>query len=74
MLIHSIGVFTFILLFLSRKLETSQELKKFLILLLILFIGVYVYKNHDDFPYYHLTYALNLSENKFIIHKLIHSY
>jgi len=38
-----------------------------LVLLLILFIGVYVYKNHDDFPYYHLTYALNLSENKFII-------
>ena len=31
------------------------------------FISLYVYKNHDDFSYYHLTYALNLSENKFII-------
>ena len=30
-------------------------------------IGIYVFKNHDDFPYYHLTYALNLSQNKFII-------
>ena len=67
LIIHSIGVFTFILLFLSRKSESLEELKKFLVLLLILFIGVYVYKNHDDFPYYHLTYALNLSENKFII-------
>ena len=67
LIIHSIGVFTFILLFLSRKSEGLQESKKFLVLLLILFIGVYVYKNHDDFPYYHLTYALNLSENKFII-------
>ena len=67
LIIHSIGVFTFILLFLSRKSESLQESKKFLVLLLILFIGVYVYKNHDDFPYYHLTYALNLSENKFII-------
>jgi len=67
LIIHSIGVFTFILLFLSRKSESLQESKKFLVLLLILFIGVYVYKNHDDFPYYHLTYALNLSENKLII-------
>ena len=55
LIIHSIGVFTFILLFLSRKSESLEELKKFLVLLLILFIGVYVYKNHDDFPYYHLT-------------------
>ena len=30
-------------------------------------IGAYVFKNHDDFPYYHLTYALNLSENSFIV-------
>ena len=30
-------------------------------------IGAYLFKNHDDFPYYHLTYTLNLSENKFII-------
>ena len=30
-------------------------------------IGAYIYKNHDDFPCYHLTYALNLSENKFIV-------
>ena len=24
-------------------------------------------KNHDDFSYYHLTYALNLTENSFIV-------
>ena len=30
-------------------------------------IGAYVFKNHDDFPYYHLTYALNLSENSFVV-------
>ena len=29
--------------------------------------AIYVSKNHDDFPYYHLTYALNLSENGFLI-------
>ena len=36
-------------------------------MLIIFLIGAYVFKNHDDFPYYHLTYSLNLSENKFII-------
>ena len=30
-------------------------------------IAAFVYKNHDDFSYYHLTYALNLSENSFIV-------
>ena len=33
----------------------------------IFLVGAYVYKNHDDFSYYHLTYSLNLSENQFII-------
>ena len=40
-----------------------KELKNIFYLVFIFLIGIYVYKNHDDFPYYHLTYALNLSEN-----------
>jgi hypothetical protein len=32
-----------------------------------LIIAAFVFKNHDDFSYYHLTYALNLSENSFIV-------
>ena len=32
-------------------------------LLLILFIGVYVYKNHDDFPYYHFPYTYYLTQS-----------
>ena len=36
-------------------------------LLLIFWIGNYIYKSHDDFPYYHLTYTLNLSENSFLV-------
>ena len=37
------------------------------LLSILLIIGGYVFKNHDDFSYYHLTYALNLSENSFIV-------
>jgi len=33
----------------------------------LLIIAAFVYKNHDDFSYYHLTYSLNLSENSFIV-------
>ena len=29
--------------------------------------SLFLYKNHDDFPYYHLTYALNLSQNSLLI-------
>ena len=53
--------------YLNREKKNHLELKNIFILTLIFLIGAYVYKNHDDFPYYHLTYALNLSENKFII-------
>ena len=65
-ILHIIGIIGFIL-FLVRDKKNKKETKYFTILLLILLIGSYVYKNHDDFPYYHLTYSLNLSENKFII-------
>ena len=53
--------------FFNRKKENLIELKRLSFLLLILLSGIYLFKNHDDFPYYHLTYALNLSENGFII-------
>jgi hypothetical protein len=65
-ILHLIGIIGF-LLFLKRYKKNQNELKYFLILILIFLIGAYVYKNHDDFPYYHLTYSLNLSENQFII-------
>ena len=63
--LHFVGLIASIIFFYnSTKLN---ELKYLLILTCILFIGLYVYKNHDDFPYYHLTYALNLSENQFLV-------
>ena len=52
--------------FLFRK-QKKIEYKYLIIISLCLLIGAYVFKNHDDFPYYHLTYALNLSENSFIV-------
>ena len=49
------------------KKDNDEEYKLLFFLSLFLLIGAYVFKNHDDFSYYHLTYSLNLSENSFIV-------
>ena len=64
--IHSIGWLSF-LIYLRSKTFKLKELKELFIIFLLLVIGLYIFKNHDDFSYYHLTYSLNLSENKLII-------
>ncbi len=65
LILHGIGIISF-LAFIDYK-KRFYELKLLWLLILILWIGIYAYKNHDDFPYYHLTYALNLSENSFTV-------
>lgn len=61
-----IGLISFVNLILNKSLE-----KKFLILTIIiftiLFLGLLMYKNHDDFFYYHFPYTLSLISEKKII-------
>ena len=64
-ILHVVGLSFFYKNF-SKEINL-KELKYLIAISLILLIGSYVYKNHDDFPYYHLTYILNLSENSFIV-------
>tara|TARA_Y100000590_G_scaffold470437_1_gene664893 strand:- start:1440 stop:3134 length:1695 start_codon:yes stop_codon:yes gene_type:complete len=63
-LIHLVGLIVF---FYYINNVSKKDKKLFIYIFFLLLIFVYIYKNHDDFPYYHLSYALNLSENKFII-------
>ena len=65
-ILHLIGVCVFFYYVLDNE-RLIYEYKNLLIIFIICLISIYVFKNHDDFPYYHLTYSLNLSENKFII-------
>ena len=65
LIIHIIGLVFFLIYFLKYK--KKKEFKILIYLSLALLLGAYVFKNHDDFSYYHLTYTLNLSENSFIV-------
>ena len=61
-----IGIISFLFFILKKNFE-----KKFFILTLviftILFIGILIHKNHDDFFYYHFPYTISLIEQKKII-------
>ena len=63
--IHMLGFIFFCSNFFKNN--NAKEYKVLFFLSLFLLIGAYVFKNHDDFSYYHLTYSLNLSENSFIV-------
>ena len=63
--LHIIGFIFFCSSFLKNR--NYYEYRILIYLSLLLIIAAFVFKNHDDFSYYHLTYALNLSENSFIV-------
>ena len=60
LVLHLIGI-TF---FLKNKKNINFKSIN-LLFLIILFIGLIISKNNEDFPYYHFQQALNFSENKF---------
>ena len=64
LIIQVIGLIFFIYYF---NLSTKKDKLLFAFIFFIILISIYIYKSHDDFPYYHLTYSLTLTENKFII-------
>ena len=61
-IVHIIGVSSFAIYF--KKKISFIDIKKFLIIFSILFVGLLIIRNHDDFNYYHLTYSLGLTEHK----------
>ena len=61
-----VGIISF--LFYSTKSDFDKNLFFTTILVFaILFIGIILFKNHDDFFYYHFPYTLSLIEHKKII-------
>ncbi len=46
-----------------KKKYSTKDIKILFLTASIMFISILIYKNHDDFPYYHFPYILMLSEN-----------
>ena len=62
------GLFIFIFFFIQSKKEKFKKQTVFLLInLLILFVGILIFKNHDDFIYYHFPYTYLLTQNDLII-------
>jgi hypothetical protein len=62
LIIHIIGLVSFVYFF--RKLKLDKDYILLIILIFLLSSSIFILKNHDDFSYYHLTYSLGLTENK----------
>ena len=62
LIIHFIGLISFV--FFYRKLKLNKDYILLIILIFLLSSSLFILKNHDDFSYYHLTYSLGLTENK----------
>jgi len=63
-IVHIVGIFSFIYHFKKEKL--SSFLNRLILIFTVLFIGLLILVNHDDFNYYHLTYSLGLTEDKLV--------
>ena len=61
-----IGLISFIFFILKKKID-KQTIILISAVFLILFVGLLMYKNHDDFFYYHFPYTVSLISQKKII-------
>jgi hypothetical protein len=63
-IINLVGIILFFFFLLKNFDEYKKGLFNLALISIILLPGLFISKNHDDFPYYHLPYILNLVENK----------
>ena len=59
--IFILGILTF-LIFYKKKVFTVK--KEYIYILILLLVGIFLAKTHDDFGYYHLPNSLHFTENK----------
>ena len=64
LIINFIGNIIFFFFIFKNPTYFKKHLLKLVLFTLLFLPGLFISKNHDDFPYYHLPYILNLIENK----------
>jgi hypothetical protein len=62
-----LGFFSYLYFFNLDRKNIYQQSLVILIILLILFVALLIYKNHDDFPYYHFPYTYYLTQQDLAI-------
>jgi len=71
MLHNTLLIILGLIFFSLRILNNFSEYKKEIFLTIIIFLvissSLFLYKNHDDFPYYHFPYTYYLTQNSFYI-------
>ena len=66
-IVHFVGIFSLLFFFFRDKFYFKKNLYKLFLITFVLIVGLFLSKNNEDFPYYHLSYAINLVETNAII-------
>ena len=61
-LVHTFGIF--LLIVFLKKNFYNFRLNKIFFLIILFISSLFISKNHEDFPYYHLPYIIHIVENK----------
>ena len=57
-----LGLFFFVkYIFTIKKIKKYFDIKLFLFFIIISLFAIFYFKNHDDFPYYHLSFMHNIT-------------
>ena len=60
-----LGLFFFVkYIFTIKKIKKDFDIKLLLFFIVISLFAIFYFKNHDDFPYYHLSFMHNITLNK----------
>jgi len=62
-----VGFFLFIFFSIKRLKNLRKKILLFSIVFSVLYIASFIFKTHDDFPYYHFSYSYHLTQNDLII-------
>ena len=61
------GLIYFLFQFKKNQIQIKKELFLTLIVFTVLIVSIFIFKNHDDFPYYHFPYTYYLTQENFHI-------
>ena len=62
-----IGIFLFIYFYFQKIKNSRNKILLVFLVFLILFLASFIFKTHDDFPYYHFPYSYYLTQTDLMI-------